>query len=479
MAFRLPLLSPVAWVTFEKVTQQILWLVLFIVLAPILGPRPYGLFSIVMVFVGLCELILLEGAIEALVVVEDLDHLHTTTANLTNAGVALALAVAISAVAPLIAAVFHDEEIKFLIWTLAPLPVLSSLSATPIAVLRRSMQYRQLAIRSILGLLIGGSIGIALALAGAGVWALAIQVLTQRIAEFIIAWIAAPVRMGFRWSHVHFRELSPVGMNVFGGLIMNFAGGQVPRLIIGYMLGPTELGLFTLATRFLEMVIQTTVLPPTGVGRIELRAAKPGSVEFQRTFAKMTQNVSLLSFPLFLGGAAVTPDIFRLWLNENWLPGVVPMQFMLLSGIPLVLFYCIDAAFFAANQSRLYMRTAVAQTATISATVLCTAPFGLDVTCLSLAVRPWVLLPIFLMLLRHSCHLPIFRILLSPLYSLIGATIMGALLTLPILHPAWLNEMSNFILLVSGGVVLYFIFLNVFLRDQFRTLLKGIFTYRS
>src|ERR1700722_6633736 len=103
MAFRLPLLSPVAWVTFEKVTQQVLWLILFAVLAPILGPRPYGLFSIVMVFGGLCELILLEGAIEALVMVDDLEHLHTTTANLTNGGIAIALAVAISVLAPVIA----------------------------------------------------------------------------------------------------------------------------------------------------------------------------------------------------------------------------------------------------------------------------------------------------------------------------------------------------------------------------------------
>jgi PST family polysaccharide transporter len=336
-----------------------------------------------------------------------------------------------------------------------------------------------LAIRSILGLLIGGTLGIILAIAGAGVWALAIQVLAQRIAEFVIAWIAAPVRMGFRWSHVHFRELSPVGINVFTGLIMSFAGGQVPRLIIGFMLGPTELGLFTLATRFLEMIVQTTVLPPTGVGRIELRASKPGSPEFERTFTKMTQNVTLLSFPIFLGAAALAPDVFQLWLNERWLAGIVPMQFMLLSGIPLVLFYCIDQAFFAANQSRLYVRTSVAQTLTISATVLCAAPFGLPLTCLALAIRPWVLLPIFLVLLRRTCRLPIFRILLSPVYSLIGAVLMGALLTLPALHPAWLSELPNFVLLVSVGIILYFIFLTLFLRDQFKTLVKGIFTYRS
>ena len=90
----LPRVSPVVWLTFERITQQALSLILFAVLAPILGPRPYGLFAIVMIFVGFCEWILLEGAVEALVTVDNLDHLHTTVANLTNSLVALVFGVA-------------------------------------------------------------------------------------------------------------------------------------------------------------------------------------------------------------------------------------------------------------------------------------------------------------------------------------------------------------------------------------------------
>ena len=89
-----------------------------------------------MVFVGFCEAILLEGAVEALVTVDDLDHMHTTVANLTNGLLALALGLAIL-VGPAIAAAMHDDEIRNVIWALAPMPVLSTLSAVPIAVLRR------------------------------------------------------------------------------------------------------------------------------------------------------------------------------------------------------------------------------------------------------------------------------------------------------------------------------------------------------
>ena len=271
---RLPAVSPVVWLTSERVTQQALSLILFAVLAPILGPRPYGVFALVMVFVGFCEAILLAGAVEALVTVDDLDHLHTTTANLTNSLMALAFGLAMCASAPAIAAALHDAEIRNVLWALAPMPVLSTLSAAPIAVLRRSLKFKQLAIRSILGLTIGGVFGIVLAVAGAGVWALVLQVLAQRIAELAIGWIAVPVRFGVTWSAPHFHELRPVALNVFAARIMAMVNGQLPRLVLGFMLGPTDVGLFALGGRFHDIIVDTMAVPRTAVGRIELRAAK-------------------------------------------------------------------------------------------------------------------------------------------------------------------------------------------------------------
>src|ERR1051326_8516470 len=130
MAFRPALLSPVAWITMSKLTQQFLWLVLFGVLAPILCPRPYGFFSIVMVFVGLCEIVMIEAMSEALITVGKLEPLHTSSANLVNGAIGFGFGIAMAILAPVIGMLFHDDEIVHLVWALAPLPVLSALSAT-------------------------------------------------------------------------------------------------------------------------------------------------------------------------------------------------------------------------------------------------------------------------------------------------------------------------------------------------------------
>jgi O-antigen/teichoic acid export membrane protein len=468
---RLPVLPPVVWLTVERVTQQALWIALFAVLMPILGPRPYGVFAIVMVFVGFCELILLDGTVEALVTVDKLDHKHTTAANLASCILGLVLGLALFATGPLIAQAMRDDDIRNVIWALAPMPLLSSLSAVPVAVLRRGLKYRQLAIRAISGLTIGGVFGIALALAGAGVWALVLQVLAQRIAELVIAWIGVPVRFGLAWSAPHFRELRPVVLNVIAARMMNLATGQMPRLVLGYALGATDVGLFALGNRFLEIIVHTTVVPRAAVGRIELRAEAFGSAEFSREFANMARNASILAFPFFLGTAALLPELFHLWLSQEWQAGIVPAQLIVLSGAPMVFFYSFDAALLAGNLSSVFRRASTIQGVTVAVTALCAAPFGLTVTCLALAIRPWVLLPIIAVIFHRSTDIP-YRALLPSAHPLIGAVIMAILLlSIPIAPQTGVDGALALGLEVSAGVSIYFSYLYCFARNELRALL--------
>jgi PST family polysaccharide transporter len=471
---RLPVLPPVVWLTAGRVTQQALSLILFAVLAPILGPRPYGVFAIVMVFVGFCEFILFEGAVEALVTIEKLDHKHTTAANRANCLVAIALGAAVTALAPSIASAMHESEIRNVIWALAPMPLLSSLSAVPVAVLRRMLRYRELALRSILGLTIGGVFGIVLAFEGAGVWALVLQVLAQRVAELVIAWIAVPVRFGVSWSAPHFRELRPVALNVFAARTMSMLSGQFPRLALGYTLGATDVGLLALGNKFLEIIVHTTVVPRTAIGRIELKSERIGSLEFERDFRKMVRNASLIAFPFSLGTAALLPQLFHLWLNKDWHGGIVPTQLLVLSSAPMVLFYCFDAALLAGNLSSVFRKIANLQGVTVAVTVLLAAPFGLTVTCLALALRPLILLPVTAVMFRSATGIAEYKALLPSVNPMVGAVVMAILLSLPLTGPIEIPGALKLIVQVVGGIMVYVAYLYLFARNDLRQLLAGV-----
>src|SRR5689334_22135318 len=70
-----------AWLTLEKLSQQVISFLLFFVLAPLLGPTAFGLFAIVSVFMGTAELLIVSAVSEALVTTPHLDARHLGTAN--------------------------------------------------------------------------------------------------------------------------------------------------------------------------------------------------------------------------------------------------------------------------------------------------------------------------------------------------------------------------------------------------------------
>jgi O-antigen/teichoic acid export membrane protein len=471
VALRLASLSSVSWVTIEKVAQQVLWLVLFSILAPVLGPGPYGVFSIVMVFIGFCELVLGDGMVEVLVTLLELEQPHVATTNLLAGLVAAGLGVLLCVIAPAAGAMFQVDDIRRVMYALAPLPLLSFLSAAPMAKLRRDMQFRRLALRSIISLALGGAAGIGLALAGGGIWALALQVVVQRVSEAGIAWASVPLRFQFGWSQPHFAEIRPIAINVFSARVMMYASAQAPRLVLGYVLGPVQVGLFALASRFLDMVMSTMVFPRIAVGRIELRTLPRGGREFAELFTAMVRDVSLVSAPLLLGAAAVMPELYRIWLDPRWLPGVASAQLLLLSGPPLALVYCFDAAFLAARLPAVFSRTSTIQAVTTVATVLVVSPFGLNAACFALLLRSWAMLPVYVALLRRTCRIDAATYLPLPLRLLAGAALMAAALYLPGWRPEGIDDRLAFVGLIVIGALCYGAFCYGFARRELRAFL--------
>ncbi len=230
--------SPTLWLTLEKLVQQLLWLILFLILAPILGPKPYGLFAIVMAFIGICEVLIVDAAVEALVTIPNATREHFGTANILTIILAIVAAAAAAGASSTIATIFEAPELRPLFQALAPLPIISAFTVSPIATLLREMQLRALAVRSIFGLLVGGATAIVLAVYGAGVWALVGQILAQRAAEVILLRRSVSTRNGFGWSRSHYLELRGYALNVGVSKLMAWSGGQIPRIILGLVSGP-------------------------------------------------------------------------------------------------------------------------------------------------------------------------------------------------------------------------------------------------
>ena len=471
------LMSPSLWVTVEKLSQQAVWLVLFAILAPILGPRPYGMFAIVMVFIGFCEFVTIEAACEALLGMEPLEPLHLKTATSWNLLMGAIAGFAVFLLAPLFGDLFGDEELTPLFQVLSILPALSAMTSAPIAVLKRRMDFRPLALRSSLGLVIGGLAGIVLAVAGAGVWALVAQILLQRAAEVTILWATAGVGAGtgFAWSRPHYHDLRDYALHVFVSRSMMFLCAQMPRVIIGYFLGPVDLGLFTLANRFPETLAQVVISPRAIVARIDLRRYRHGEEALCGAFSRLLRDIALIGFPMSLGAAATIPLLISVWLDDRWQAGIHASQLMFLTVPPQVVFYACSTVLMALNFPREDARVSMIQSVSTGLCVLAAVPFGLNAVCAVMVLRLCLLMPYAAFLVSRVCGIPK-RSMAEAIGLLFGLSLAMAAAVAAI-SPLLVRTVGRgFALggLIMIGVVIYVALVRIFAPNEARRFLARL-----
>jgi O-antigen/teichoic acid export membrane protein len=473
---RLSRLSPTSWLTTKTFFAQAFGLLLFAVQAPILGPRAFGLVSIVMVFVGFCETVLCEAAAESLISIRRIDNGHFNAMNTANVLIALLCGGIVFVGAPAYAQLFHDAQLVPILRWMSVLPVLSALAAVPTAATKRDMQFQPLALRSILSVFVGGIVGLIMTLGGAGVWALVWQAIVTRLVAAIVLWWVVPVPFRLGFSRQRLGDLVTFALPTLLSRTMTWATSQIPRLLLGLYWGPAELGLFSLAARLTDIILEITVVPRYAVARVELRRFADDPAGLQRATGDLLRNMSVYCFPICMGGIAAAPTLFHAWLDPRWYGGIIPAQLMLLMCVAFTTHYCIGAALLALNLQRAEAVTSVVQTLVTVAVVLVSAPFGLIPATAAYAGRPIFLLPLPAALLRWKSGVPFSAILRAQVPVLLIAALMGAAVWIVrvALEPV-LNSVILLGLLVACGGIVYAALLLKFLPESaapYRRLLR-------
>ncbi len=460
-------LSPTSWLTTKTFFAQAFGLLLFAVQAPILGPRAFGLVSIVMVFVGFCETVLCEAAAESLISIRRIDTGHFNAMNTANLLLALACGAAVFIGAPAYARLFHDDQLVPLLRWMAILPALSALAAVPVAATKRDHQFQPLALRSIFSVFAGGIVGLILTVTGFGVWALVWQAIVTRLVAAIVLWWVVPLPLRFGWELRKLGDLVTFALPTLLSRTMTWVTGQIPRLLLGLYWGPAQLGLFSLAARLTDVILELSVVPRYAVARIELRRFAADPVGLARATGDLLRNMSVYCFPICIGGIAAMPALFHAWLDPRWYGGIVPAQLMLLMCAAFTTHYSIGAVLMAQNFQKADALTAVVQTALTVLVVVVSAPFGLVIATAAFAGRPIVLLPLPAVLLRDKCAVPVRTIVRAQMPVLLISAAMGAVVwLLRIALEPYLNGVGLLALLVACGAGVYVLLLLRFLPDS-------------
>jgi PST family polysaccharide transporter len=155
--------------------------VIFAILARKLELEAFGFVGLTAVLLEYVRVFVDQGFSEAVVQRANVDREHLDTAFWTGVVSGAVLAVGLALAAEPLAAVMGEPALTPIIRWLSLGLFISGLATTQQALLQRRLAFRQLAARSFVAQLGAGAIGISMAFAGYGVWALVAQSIGEAV----------------------------------------------------------------------------------------------------------------------------------------------------------------------------------------------------------------------------------------------------------------------------------------------------------
>ena len=246
--------STLKWNAVDRVSSQLLYAVVGVVLANILTPEDFGLVGALLVFQAFAILFVDSGFGAALLQRKDPDERDYSTVFWFNLAVSVAVYAVLFFCAPLIADIFQGDrrliplsKVMFLTF------ILNGLAIVQTNRLMKRMDVKQIAVSNIIGLTVSGALGVWLAVEGWGPWALVWQSVALAAVKSAWLWITGGwlPTAGFHLDSL--KKIWRIGLSVFSSSTLNTLCQNIYSFIIGAFYNLSSLGFYTQADKWSKM----------------------------------------------------------------------------------------------------------------------------------------------------------------------------------------------------------------------------------
>jgi len=325
--------SGVAWKAGSQLTLQVSRMAVALILARLLAPEDWGLAAMVLVFSGIVVVFTDSALGTALIQRRTIVEEDRSTVFWTSAVIGLVLMLAGIGLSGPLARFYGEPEVAALFAVVSVGFLVSSLGATQQALLVREMRFSRLELRQIAATVVGAAVGITVALAGFGAWAIVAQLLAEAVVSTVLLWYLAEWWPSAIYSLTSLRNLAGFAGNVFGENLLYQAGRNIGNLLMGRFLGASSLGLYALATNIVLVPFSRIAGPLQQVFFPAFAMMSDDRERMTDVWIRATRLVGVISIPALVGLAVVAPDFVEVVLGPKWSDAIPVIQILALVGL--------------------------------------------------------------------------------------------------------------------------------------------------
>lgn len=368
--------SNMLWRFAERCGAQGVSFIVSIVLARLLLPEEYGVVSIITIFTAILNLFIDSGFKNALIQKKNADQLDFSTVFYFNVLMGILLYIGMAVAAPVIAGFYEKEYMTPYIRVMSLTLVIGGINGVQTAIVSRRMEFKRFFYSTLAGTMASAVIGIGMAYAGMGVWALIAQRLVNQFIDTVILWFTVRWRPSLTFSLERLKPMFSYGSKLLGSSLLNSLTGNLAGLIIGKAYPADMLAYYDKGRRIPTMVVENLQTAVQSVLFPVLAQWQDDKQQLRRILRSSFMTAAYCIFPCMVGLGVCAEPIIRILYTDKWLEMVPYLQLWCF----VFAFYLLHTAHLqviqAVGRSDIFLKIEIVKQVISLAAVLVAVPFG-------------------------------------------------------------------------------------------------------
>jgi PST family polysaccharide transporter len=290
-----------------------------VVLARLLAPKDFGLVAMVMTIMGFLRIFNDAGLSIATVQRDEITHAQVSNLFWTNVALGGFVSLTLAVSAPAIAWFYHEPRLVGVSLALSVIFLLSGSTVQHLALLKRQMRFKEIALIQVSAAAGGALTGIGMAWRQFGYWSLVGMQVTAPLLTFLLTWFTSTWRPQRFAQHSETRSLLSFGANLTASNFIWSVARGTDGMLIGRRYGSESLGLYTRAFALLSRPVEQFMTPVEAVLVPTLSRLIGQPDRYRRVVLQVFEAVALTSFLLTGLLLALAQPITLVVLGSKWI----------------------------------------------------------------------------------------------------------------------------------------------------------------
>ncbi len=327
------IIGSINWNFINTISQTILTFGVGVVLARILDPNDFGLFGLTIILLGILNLLFTGSISRFIIQKENLDAQDIESSLGISILLSLLAYLIVWIISPLVASFFNDTILTELIRVYTISIFFISVSSILRGILIKQMNFKLLFYSDLIAIVCGYSIvGIILALSNFGVFSLIYATLIKELLSLITLYFFSKPRISFKINLAKIKHIFYYSGGIGLSNLFGYAANNADYVIIGKLLNPNALGLYTRAFTIMTLPLSKISMTLFDVIFSVFSNAKNDLQQIKNIYLKSIKLIALLSFPILstimMGSELIINGIY----GEKWSGAIRVLQILCIAG---------------------------------------------------------------------------------------------------------------------------------------------------